>query len=159
EVAPNRRQELRAALSPLLAEGGGQRQGAATERQFPQHERQRKPISRVLCPPRDVHEHYEKEKRQTQQTRCETHLNPCHQAQRGGNKANAYEVRPKQVPRNPLRYKRRDDHRQGQMFSTEGRKWRCVEKRPEQNKLVEPSSLLPIATNKNRDQPDSNDRS
>ena len=29
-----------------------------------------------------------------------------------------------------------------------------VEERPEQNHLVEPSRLLPIAANKNRDQPD-----
>jgi hypothetical protein len=34
------------------------------------------------------------------------------------------------------------------MFSTEGRKWRCVENRPKQNQLVEPTCLLPIATNK-----------
>jgi hypothetical protein len=45
------------------------------------------------------------------------------------------------------------------MFGTEGRKRCGVEKRPEQNQLVESSRLLPIAMNKNREQPDGNDHS
>src|SRR6266480_4471311 len=81
-------------------------------------------------------------------------LNPRHQAQRGGDKASAYEVGPKQMPRNPLRYDRRYGRRQREMLGSEGREWRRVEKRPEQNQLVESSRHLPIAAKKNRDQPE-----
>jgi hypothetical protein len=41
------------------------------------------------------------------------------------------------------------------MLSAEGREWRCVEKRSEQNQLVEAVGLLPIVAKKNRDQPES----
>src|SRR5664279_6455883 len=50
EVSCNRRKDVLAALAPLLAEAGCQRQSAAAEGYFPQHERQPKPISRIVCP-------------------------------------------------------------------------------------------------------------
>src|SRR5437016_339350 len=84
----------------------------------------------MACPGRGVHQHYEKEKRQGQQTCRETRLNPRHQAERGGDKAGAREVRPKEMPRNPLRYDRGDGRRQREMFGAEGRDGRRVEKRP-----------------------------
>src|SRR5262249_10515700 len=89
-----------------------------------------------------------------EQTRRETGLNLRHQAQRGQDKASAYEVSPKQMPRNPRGNERRYSLREREMFGTEGGDWRRVEKRPEQNQLVKSSRLLPIATKKNCDQPD-----
>src|SRR5215467_9243546 len=105
----------------------------------------------MSCPTWRVHQYYEKEKIQGEQTRRQTRLDLRHQAERGGDKACAYEVGPKQMPRNPLRYERRDDLRQREMLSAEGREWRRVEKRSQQNQLVESSRFLPIATKKNRD--------
>jgi hypothetical protein len=104
-----------------------------------------------------VHQHDEKEKRQGEQTRGETRLNARHQAQRGCDKASAYEVHPKLMPWNPRRYDRRDALCHREMFGAEGRDGRRVEKRPQQNQPVESSRLLPIAANKNRDQPDCQD--
>src|SRR6202140_4971002 len=106
------------------------------------------------CPARGVHQHDEQEKRQSEQTRRETRLNPRHQAQRRRNKATAYKVRPEQMPRNPRRYERRDDLRQCEMLGAEARQWCRGEQRPEQNYFVESSRLLPIAAKKNRHQPD-----
>src|SRR5215471_8752492 len=113
----------------------------------------------MSCPGWRVHQHYEKEKRQAEQTGREARLNPCYQAQRGCDKAGAHEVRPEQMPRNPRRYEGRDDLRQREMFGAEGREWRRVEKRPEENQLVEAARLLPIAANKNHDQPDGKNQS
>src|SRR5215472_3404 len=107
-----------------------------------------------MCPTWSVHQHYEKEKRQGEQTRRETRLNPGHQAERGGYKASAYKVGPKLMPWNPRRHNRRDGFRPREMFGAERREWRRVEKRPEQNQLVESSRLSPIAAKKNCDQPD-----
>src|SRR5215831_2852474 len=43
------------------------------------------------------------------------------------------------------------------MFGAEGREWCRVENWPEQNQLVESSRLLPIAAQKNRNQPSRKD--
>jgi hypothetical protein len=131
KVSRNRRKHVLAALGPPLGEAGCQRQRTAAEGQFPQRERQPKPISRVLCPSGDVHQHHEKEKRQSEQTRRQTRLNPRHQAERSADKASSYKVRPKLMPRNPRRYDRCDSLCQREMFSAERRQRRCVKERTE----------------------------
>src|SRR5262249_32331477 len=115
--------------------------------------------SRMSCPTRRVHEDDEKEERQGKQTRPEARLNPRHQAQRGRDEASTYKVRPEHMPRNPPRYDGRNGCRQCEMFGTEGREWRRIEKGPEQNQLVKSSCFLPIAAKKDRDQPDCKNRS
>ncbi len=159
EVASDCCQDALAALAPRLGEAGGQRQGAAAEGELPQHQRQTKPVPHIVCPAWGVHQHYEKEKRQGQQTRRERRLDLRHQAEGGCDKARAYEVRPKQMPRHPPRHDRRDGLGQGEVLSAESREWRCVEKRPEQDQLVPSSRLLPIAAKKDRDQPDGENQS
>ena len=52
------------------------------------------------------------------------------------------------MPGNPARNDRRDDLGQREMFGAEGREWRRVENRSEENQLVESSRLLPIAAKK-----------
>jgi hypothetical protein len=63
------------------------------------------------------------------------------------------------MPRNPLRYERRDGLRQREMFGAEGREWRRVEKGSEQNQLVDSSRFLPVAAKKNHNQPGCNNHS
>src|SRR5262249_20835391 len=111
-----------------------------------------------VCPSRGVHQRHEKEKRQGEQTRRETCLNLCDQAERRCDKASTHEVRPKLMPRNPRRYDRRDGLRQREMLGAECREWRCVKEWSKQNQPVPASRLLPIAAKNNCDQPDDKSR-
>jgi hypothetical protein len=63
------------------------------------------------------------------------------------------------MPRNPRGYDRRDDIRQREIFGPEGREWRRVKNRTEQDQLVESSCPLPITAKKNRDQTDGKNHS
>src|SRR5579871_5806013 len=113
----------------------------------------------MMRPAGGIHQHYEKEKGQGEQTRREARLDLGHQAQSGRYKAGTYEVRPKQMPRNPSRYDGGDGLGQREVFSAETREGRRVEKRPKQNQYFQSSRLLPIAAQKNGDQPDGECRS
>ena len=76
-------------------------------------------------------------------------MNAGDEAEGSGDKASTYEVGPKLMPGNPRRDKRGDGGGEGEMFGAEGGEWRGVEKRTEEEELVETWSFLPIAAQEN----------
>src|SRR5215469_3618108 len=113
----------------------------------------------MVQPGGEVHQDYEEKKVQGEKARGEARLNARDHAESAEDEAGTHEVGPEEMPRNPARHERGDELRGGEMFGAESCERHGVEKRAEEDQLVEAACFLPIAGKKNHAEADDKNRS
>lgn len=153
------RENVRAAIAPLIGEAGSECERATAESEFAEHQCDGKAIGGLAQPRWQVHEDDEKKKREGEKAGGEAGMNARDHAESAEDEASADEVREEKMPGNPARDERCDDWRECEMFGAEGGERHGVEERAEEDEFVESARGAPIAGEKNHAQADDENRS